>query len=121
MVHHIPLTKARINLGQIVRRAHVNKEHFVLEKDGIPVAGIVGMEDLDEILEMHDPEIKKQINEGYQEYLHGETKDTHALFGKKKKKEHTEDILDLAGFLKPKKVISALKARELFEKHYERF
>lgn len=32
-----------------------------------------------------------------------------------------EDILDLAGFLRPKKVVSALKARELFEKHYERF
>ena len=104
-----------------MRRAHVNKEHFVLEKDGIPVAGIVGMEDMEDILEMHDPEMQKQIDEGYQEYLRGETKDTRALLGTKKKKEHTEDILDLAGFLKPKKVISALKARELFEKHYERF
>ena len=43
---------------------------------------------------------------------------------KKKQKasiEPAEDILDLAGFIKPKKVISALKAREIFEKHYERF
>ena len=31
------------------------------------------------------------------------------------------DILDLAGSIKPKKVISALKTRELFEKNYERF
>jgi AbrB family looped-hinge helix DNA binding protein len=30
------------------------------------------------------------------------------------------DILDLAGSLKPKRKISALKAREKFEKNYER-
>lgn len=39
---------------------------------------------------------------------------------KKASLEPTVDILDLAGYFKPKKVISALKARELFEKHYER-
>ena len=31
MVHRIPITKARINLGQLVRRAHVHKEYFLLE------------------------------------------------------------------------------------------
>ena len=40
MVHRLPITKARINLGQVVKRVHVNKEYFILEKDGIPVAGI---------------------------------------------------------------------------------
>ena len=30
------------------------------------------------------------------------------------------DILDLAGYFKPKKVVSALKLREKFEKEYER-
>lgn len=40
---------------------------------------------------------------------------------KKEIKLKTEpDILDLAGSVKPKKVISALKARELMEKEYER-
>lgn len=32
----------------------------------------------------------------------------------------TKDILDLAGKYKPKKIISALKTRELFEKKYDR-
>jgi hypothetical protein len=36
MVHHIAITKARVNLGQVVRRAHLNNEYFILEKDGIP-------------------------------------------------------------------------------------
>ena len=37
-VQHLPLTKARINLGAVVKRVHLNKECVVLEKDGIPVA-----------------------------------------------------------------------------------
>jgi len=40
-VHRMAITKARINLGQVARRAHVNREYFILEKDGIPVAGIL--------------------------------------------------------------------------------
>ena len=58
-VHRIPITKARINLGQIVRRAHVNNECFILEKDGIPVAGIIDIDELEDYLEMKDPNIKK--------------------------------------------------------------
>ena len=37
MVHRIPITKARHNRGQVVKRVHLNKEYFILEKDGIPV------------------------------------------------------------------------------------
>lgn len=33
IVHRIPLTRARINLGQLVRRVHVNREYFILEKE----------------------------------------------------------------------------------------
>jgi len=36
MVHRLPITKARINLGQVVKRVHVNKEYFILEKDAFP-------------------------------------------------------------------------------------
>lgn len=42
---------------------------------------------------------------------------------KRRKKASVEpavDILDLAGYFKPKKVVSALKLRERFEKEYER-
>ena len=48
MVHHIPITKARINLGQVVRRAHLNNEYFILEKDGIPIAGILDIAELED-------------------------------------------------------------------------
>ena len=40
MVNRIPITQARVNLGAVVKRAHLNGEYFILEKDGIPIAGI---------------------------------------------------------------------------------
>jgi hypothetical protein len=75
VVHRIPLTKARINLGQVVRRAHVNREYFILEKDGIPVAGIMNVDDMEDYLEQQDGALKEQIRTGYQDYLGGRTRD----------------------------------------------
>jgi hypothetical protein len=50
VVHRIPPTKTRINLGQVVRPAHVNREYFILEKNGIPVVGIMHVDDLEDDL-----------------------------------------------------------------------
>jgi PHD/YefM family antitoxin component YafN of YafNO toxin-antitoxin module len=69
-----PITKARINLGAVVRRVHLNKECFILEKDGIPVAGLMNVDDFEDWLELHDPEVRKQIAEGWAEYQRGETR-----------------------------------------------
>jgi PHD/YefM family antitoxin component YafN of YafNO toxin-antitoxin module len=73
VVHHIPITKARTNLGQVVRRAHLNRECFVLEKDGIPVAGLMNVDDMEDWLELQDPGMRKQIAEGYAAYQLGDT------------------------------------------------
>jgi antitoxin Phd_YefM of type II toxin-antitoxin system len=75
VVHRIPLTKARINLGQVVRRVHVNREYFILEKDGIPVAGIMHVDDMEDYLEQQDESLKGQIKTGYQDYLGGRARD----------------------------------------------
>jgi PHD/YefM family antitoxin component YafN of YafNO toxin-antitoxin module len=74
VVHRIPITRARINLGQVVRRAHVNREFFILEKDGIPVAGILSVEDLEDYLELQDPGIKKKIRRSMEQYRRGKTR-----------------------------------------------
>jgi hypothetical protein len=74
IVHRIPLTRARINLGQVVRRAHVNREYFILEKDGIPVAGIMHVDDLEDYLELRDPTLKKQIAKSNAEYQRGKAR-----------------------------------------------
>lgn len=61
MAHRLPITKARVNLGHVVKRAHVNKEYFILEKDGIPVAGILDIDELEDYLEMQDPNVRAAI------------------------------------------------------------
>lgn len=71
ILHRIPLTKARINLGQVVRRAHVDKEYFILEKDGIPVAGIMDAAELEDYLESRDPKVRGHILKSKEEYLAG--------------------------------------------------
>jgi PHD/YefM family antitoxin component YafN of YafNO toxin-antitoxin module len=63
MLHRLPITKARVNLGQVVKRVHINKEYFILEKDGIPVAGLMGADELEDYLELQDPAIRRQIAE----------------------------------------------------------
>lgn len=75
VVHRIPLTRARINLGQVVRRAHVNREYFILEKDGIPVVGIMHVDDLEDYLEQQDETLKEQIETGHRDYLAGKARD----------------------------------------------
>ena len=61
MVNRIAMSKARVNLGDVVKRAHLNGEYFILEKDGIPIAGIMDADELEDYLESRDPKVKKQI------------------------------------------------------------
>jgi hypothetical protein len=84
VVHRIPLTKARINLGQVVRRAHVNREYFILEKDGIPVVGIMHVDDLEDYLDLHDPELANHIAKSNAEYREGKARDASELLAELK-------------------------------------
>jgi hypothetical protein len=63
VIHRIPITRARINLGQVARRAHIDKEYFILEKDGIPVAAIMNAEELEDYLEARDPRAEETHSE----------------------------------------------------------
>jgi PHD/YefM family antitoxin component YafN of YafNO toxin-antitoxin module len=61
MVNRIAMSKARVNLGDVVKRAHLNGEYFILEKDGIPIAGIMDADELEDYLESRDPNVRKRI------------------------------------------------------------
>ncbi len=55
MTKNIPLSKARVQLGAVVTGVYKDGDVVVLEKDGIPVASIVGVdvvEDLRDALEL---------------------------------------------------------------------
>jgi hypothetical protein len=74
MVHHLPLTKACINLGALVRRMHLNKEYLVLEKDGIPVACVMPIDEFEDYLELQDPTLRAHIRKSNAEYLAGKSR-----------------------------------------------
>jgi hypothetical protein len=74
-IHRMAITKARINLGQVARRAHVNREYFILEKDGIPVAGVLSADELEDYLETQEPGLKAQIRKSSEQYRRGKGRD----------------------------------------------
>ena len=71
IIHRLPITKARVNLGQVARRVHLNKEYFILEKDGIPIIGIMGADELEDYLEVRDPKVREHIRKGHEDFLAG--------------------------------------------------
>ena len=62
-VSRLPITKARINLGQIARRAHNGNEYFILEKDGIPVIGIMAADELEDYLDCAIPRSRPRLRQ----------------------------------------------------------
>lgn len=79
MVHNIAITKARINLGALAKRAYLKGEYFILEKDGIPIAGLMSADEMEDYLELRDPKVNAIIREGYKEYLAGKTRPAEDL------------------------------------------
>jgi prevent-host-death family protein len=74
MVTTIPITKARINLGSLVKRVHLNKEYVILEKDGIPIAALMDIDEFEDYLELQDPKVRAHIKKSHQEYLAGKSR-----------------------------------------------
>jgi len=71
MVHRLPPTKARINLGALVKRVHLNKEYVVLEEDGIPIAGLMDIDEFEDYLELQDAQVRGDIRTSSEEYRAG--------------------------------------------------
>jgi hypothetical protein len=71
IVKHLPITEARRRLGEVVRKIRIDKDYFVLEKDGIPIAGLMDIDEFEDYLELHGTRLKKQIRKSYAEYRKG--------------------------------------------------
>ncbi len=79
MITHIPITKARINLGALVKRVHLNKEYFILQKDGIPIAGVMNIDEFEDYLELQNPRARADIRKSTEEYLAGKRRPAELL------------------------------------------
>ena len=86
VVNRISITKARINLGQLAKRAHLNNEYFILEKDGIPVIGIMDADELEDYLELRNPPVKEFIAESHKDYIAGHARPAEELLAQLKQR-----------------------------------
>jgi PHD/YefM family antitoxin component YafN of YafNO toxin-antitoxin module len=77
MVQHLPITQARINLGALVKRIHLNKEYVILEKDGI--AGVMNVDEFEDYLELQDPKVRAHIRASNAEYRAGKRRPAEEL------------------------------------------
>ncbi len=84
MINRIPITEARVNLGAVVKRVHNDGEYFILEKDGIPIVGIMGADELEDYLELRDPKVKKQIAESRADATAGRVRPARQLLAELK-------------------------------------
>jgi hypothetical protein len=78
-VHRLPVTQARINLGAVIKRARLHKEYFILEKDGIPVVGLMDIDEFEDYLEQQDPVVRAHIHASAREYRAGQSRPATAF------------------------------------------
>jgi PHD/YefM family antitoxin component YafN of YafNO toxin-antitoxin module len=74
VVNRMPITKARINLGAVVKRVHLTKEYVILEKDGIPIAGVMDIDEFEDYLELQDPGVRQRIRKSREAALAGDVR-----------------------------------------------
>lgn len=79
MVEHLPLTKARNSLGAVVKRVHLDKKYVILEKDGIPLAGLMDIDEFEDYLELQDPKIREHIRKSTEDYRAGRSRPADEL------------------------------------------
>lgn len=79
MISRLPITKARVNLGAVVKRVHLNKEYIILEKDGIPIAGLMDIDEFEDYLEQQDKAVQRTIAASSAEYEAGKSRPAAAL------------------------------------------
>jgi hypothetical protein len=84
MVTRIPITQARVNLGAVVKRVHLKGEYFILEKDGIPIAGLMDADELEDYLELRNPKVTKQIAASHADFTAGRYRPTRDLLAELK-------------------------------------
>jgi PHD/YefM family antitoxin component YafN of YafNO toxin-antitoxin module len=75
----LPITKARVNLGAVVKRVHLNKEYIILEKDGIPIAGLMDIDEFEDYLEQQDKAVQRTTAASSAEYEAGKSRPAAAL------------------------------------------
>jgi PHD/YefM family antitoxin component YafN of YafNO toxin-antitoxin module len=79
MTTTIAITKARTNLGAIVKKIHLEKGYVILEKDGFPVAGIMDIDEFEDYLDARNVNTAKEIASSQKDMSAKRTRSARAL------------------------------------------
>jgi PHD/YefM family antitoxin component YafN of YafNO toxin-antitoxin module len=81
----------------VVKQVHLNKEYVVLEKDGIPIAALMDVDEFEDYLELQDPKVKRDIEISRKEYLAGKSRSADELLAELKAEEERERSIEKRG------------------------
>lgn len=65
----------------MVKRVRLNKEYVILERDGVPVAGVMDIDEFEDYLELQDPKVRAVIRKGTADYLAGKSFPAREVLG----------------------------------------
>ena len=91
-VNTIPITKAKYNLGALAKRVHLKKEYLILEKDGVPIIGIMDADELEDYLELQDPKARADIEKSNQDIRQGRTRSIDELIAESQPRKKAKPI-----------------------------
>jgi hypothetical protein len=89
-VRRFPLTKAMTDLGDLVQRVHHDKVCVILEKDGVPVAGLLDIDEVEDYLELKDQTVRQHIRKSHEEYMAGKSRPAAQLLDNLRKSRATK-------------------------------
>ncbi len=58
---------------------HLNKEYVILEKDGIPLAALMDIDEFEDYLELRDPKVRAHIAKSRAEFQAGKSQPAREL------------------------------------------
>lgn len=65
MPQTIKASEARTNFGQVLKRVHRGEERLIVEKGGLPVAAIIGLDDLEKLFRLEKLEQFDQFSRAF--------------------------------------------------------
>lgn len=74
MVQSLTISEARLKLEALVKRINLKKDYVILKKDGIPVAGIMDIDEFEDYLELQDPKVERHIKKSTEDFLAGRSR-----------------------------------------------
>jgi prevent-host-death family protein len=90
VVSRIPLSLVRRNLGALIERVRTGKEYLIFEKDGLPVAALMDIDEFEDYLELQDPEVNAITAQSGEEYLAGKSRPAEELLRELEEEEERE-------------------------------